>query len=207
MSNHIQPINDNFSISHGDELKDRKFYNNTVREYQVGCFLQNESKSNKHLTLHVDFVQSKGDFSIGTDGFELKENPGAVTEGFISFEVLNTQKVEISGLMASYKDGVKFFLVYIPQSTYLNKRYTKYQNKLLLFETKELYEWIISNEYLVAKNNKPKWSNALCYKVPVRDIDENVSFKNLIKATWNVTEDQLNQYGTPEGIDSLFVEL
>ena len=94
MKNHIQEINSGFSISHGDDLKDRKFYKNTVREYQVGCFLQNESKSNKHLTLHVDFVQSKGDFSIGTDGFELKENPGAVTEGFISFEVLNTQKVE-----------------------------------------------------------------------------------------------------------------
>ena len=204
MSNHRQLINENFSISHGDELKDRKFYSNTVREYQVGRFLQSKDES-KHLVLHVDFVQSKGDFSLNDIGFELKENSGALTSGYLSFELVNTRKVEISGIMQSYKDGVKYFLMYIPGRKYMNNRYSKYQNQLYLFDTKELYEWLISQEYIVAENNRTAYSNAVCFKVPLRYIVEH-SFKDLIKKTWTVTEDQLNSFGTPEGVDSYFVE-
>ena len=100
---------------------------------------------------------------------------------------------------------MKYFLMYIPGRKYMNNRYSKYQNQLYLFDTKELYEWLISQEYIVAENNRTAYSNAVCFKVPLRYIVEH-SFKDLIKKTWTVTEEELNSFGTPEGVDSYFVE-
>lgn len=207
MSNHIQEINSAFSISHGDELKDRKFYNNTVREYQIGSFLQKQNDNKDHLTLHVDFVQSKGDFSLGTKGYELKENSGALQSGYLSFEILNTRKIETSGILQSHKDGVENFIMYLPGRKWVHTRYSRYKDNLLMFDTKSLYEWLIKQEYIDAKNNRSAYSNAVCYQVPLRNISEFESFKNLIKQQYTVSEDELNSFGTPEGVDNYFVSL
>jgi hypothetical protein len=206
MTTHTSNVNENFSITHGDELKDRRFYSNTVREYQVGSYLQKQNDYKDHLSLHVDFVQSKGDFSLGAAGYELKENSGSLQSGYLSFEILNTRQIEPSGIMASHKFGVKNFIMYLPEGKWVHSRYSKYKDKLYIFDTKELYEWLIKQEYIDAKNNRSAYSNAICYQVPIRYLSENIGFQKLIKETYTVTQSELNSFGTPEGVDSLFLD-
>ena len=207
MSNHIQEINSGFSISHGDKLKTRGFYDNTIREYQVGSYLQKQNENKEHLTLHLDFVQSKGDFSLGAEGYELKENAGALKWGFLSFEVMNTKDIKPSGVMASQQFGVKNYIMYLPQKDWCNDRYKKFKHQLHIFDTEKLWKWLISQEYITAKNNFYVYSNALCYQVPVKYLSENTRFQSLIKQTYTVSEDELNSFGSPDGIDNYFVSL
>lgn len=206
MSVQIKKVNSNFSISYIDELKPRRFFDNTIQEYQIGCYLQKLSKQTKHLTLHCEHEQTKGDFSLDDDGFELKDNGGSLSSGYLSFEMIHTRNLIPSGILESRKNGVKYFLMYLQLGQYKKSKYKKHYNKLLLFETEPLYEWLVSNEYIVAENNKYSNSNALCYKVPLWYLDENISFKNLIKGTWNVCPGELEKFGKPEGIKNYFVQ-
>jgi hypothetical protein len=207
MEKHIQSIDKNFSISHGDELKTRSFYNNTIREYQVGSYLQKLNDYKDHLTLHLDFVQSSGDFSLGTEGFELKENAGALKWGYLSFEVMNTRDIKPSGVMASQQFGVRNYIMYLPEKNWSNDRYKKFKHQLHIFDTKALWQWLIRQEYITAKNNNYVYSNALCYQVPIKYLSDNTKFQALIKQSYTVSEDELNSFGTPEGLDNYFVQI
>jgi len=211
MNNSISKVNDNFSITHGDELKSRKFWYNTIREYQIGCYLQNLKEDKSHLTLHVDFVQSKGDFSLNQTGFELKENPQAIKHGDISFEIANTEQCKVSGILESYKNKVKYFVMYFPvlknkdgSKQWYSHDLKEHKDKLVIFDTNELFVWLKSKPYITAKHNMGADPNAICWRVPVNYLSDNSSFQSLIKSQYTVPLEELESFGKPPTIEKYF---
>ena len=138
----------NFSIPK-DKLKTRGFYDNTIREYQVGSYLQKQNENKDHLSLHLDFVQTKGDFSLGAEGYELKENAGALKYGYLAFEVMNTKEIKPSGVMASQQFGIKNYIMYLPEKNWSHDRYKKFKHQLHIFEPK--ITMVFRQEYINAK--------------------------------------------------------
>ena len=83
----------------------------------------------------------------------------------------------------------------------------KYQNfvdNLLVFQTKDLYEWATQREDLSAKNNRFIESSALCLKVPVSFITDSSSLSELIVNRIHIPENELKAIPVPEQIYSLF---
>lgn len=208
-------IKPNVNLSHSNILKERKFLPNTELEYRIGNYLLDKSDEQIDLTVHVDMVQSKGDFSLGLSDYELKENRGALSSGSISLEMINTDTMEPSGLMRSVLDEVQYFLIYLPvytkydkyKKTYVdsyNYRHKELKNNLILFNTIKLYEYLISREELEARNNKERYSNALCYKLPVSYIKDSKRVDELIVDRWIVEEQELNKITIPDQLYSLF---
>jgi hypothetical protein len=108
--------------------------------------------------------------------------------------------------MKSFNDGVPNFLMYLPGRKNNHTRYMKYHNTLFMFDTDRLWKWLKKQEYLNAKNNHSAYSNAICFQVPLRFVAECKSFQDLITKTYTVTEDELNAFGSPEGLQTYFVE-
>ena len=192
------------TLHHSNKKKVRHFLPNTIEEYRIGYHLWKQCKESRTFVLDVSWDQDKGDFTIGNDSFEYKSNRGALSSGNISLEVLNTGKCETSGLIKSYTDKVDYFLIYLPAYSNYNGKYNHLVDSLLLFRTNELYTWVKNREELTAVNNNYKDSNALCYKVPVKYIEDCESFKKLIVKKWVVRESELNKIKIPKELYTLF---
>ena len=195
-------VDENYSITHSDCLKEKKFLNNTILEYRISRYLQ-KIKPDYKVTLYVDLVQNNGDFKLGDKNWELKENRGALSSGYISLEIINTRKKELSGLLKSVKDGVDRFSIYLPTYKTYTTRYKSLVNNLLIFKTEELYNWVISQNEIKAENNKETYSNALCYKIPVKYVNDSVQFKSLYNKVI-IDENELENIKVPSELYNLF---
>ena len=195
-------VDENYIITHSDSLKERKFLENTKLEYRISRYLQNR-KADSKVTLFADLVQNKGDFQINEKTWELKENKGALSSGYISLEVIHTRKKEMSGLLKSVNDGVDNFAIYLSTYSSYTKRYKSLENEFLVFDTQELYNWVISQNEIKAENNKEKYSNALCYKIPVRYVKDSIAFNKLFKSI-KIDSNELNKIQIPDQLYGLF---
>ena len=195
---------ENYLITHSNELKSRDFLWNTIGEFRISRYLQTKKYNNVDSVLFADLVQSNGDFKIGDKTWELKENKGSLSSGYLSLEVINTQNRKPSGLLKSALDRVDKFAIYLSSYPKFNKRHKKVKDKLIVFNTKDLYEWIISQEEIKAENNKEVYSNALCYKIPVKYITDSASFSSLIIESYDIPEEELREIKAPQELYNLF---
>ena len=191
-------------LHHSNKKKSRHFLPNTIEEYRVGYYLWKQCPEPREYILDVSWEQNTGDFSIGNDSFEHKGNRGALSSGYISLEVMKTDTIEVSGLGKSNLDKVDYFLIYLPVYQNYKGKFPHLVDNLLMFRTNELYQWVRNREELNAVNNNFINSNALCYKVPIRYIEDCESFKNLIVKKWHMPEAELNKIKIPKEIYSLF---
>ena len=197
-------LDGNFTITHSEKLKSKDFLWNTILEYRIARYLQREIYNNSDAKLFADLVQDKGDFELNNKTWELKENKGSLSSGYLSIEVINTQYRKASGLLRSALDRVDKFAIYLSSYENFNKRHKKVKDKLIVFNTKDLYEWIISQEEIKAENNKEVFSNALCYKIPVKYITDSASFSSLIIESYDIPEQELKEIKIPKELFSLF---
>ena len=119
---------------------------------------------------------------------------------------MNTSTCEASGLFKSYIDDVDYFMVYLPVYNNYKGKYKHLVDKLLVFNTSKLYSWVKNREELSAKNNNFLNSNALCYKVPVRYIEDCLSFQELIIEQIDLPESVLQNIKVPKQLYSLFAD-
>ena len=199
----IIELENNVEIIRSEKLKERKFLYNTISEYRNGYYLREKYYAKQKFSLDVRFIQ-KGDYSIGKNSFELKENRGALSVSELSFEVFNTKKSEKSGLSLAFKDKVDYFLMYLPLYKPYKGKYSEYVENLLIFKTEDLYHWITQREELEARNNNFLNSNALCYKVPCSYLEDCESFKSLIRERIRIPEEELKKISVPKEIYSCF---
>jgi|13_taG_2_1085334.scaffolds.fasta_scaffold21845_2 hypothetical protein len=197
-------LDNNVTLLHSDKKKARHFLYNTIEEYRVGYFLWERTNKEKKFVLDVSWEQNTGDFTLADKSFELKSNRGALSSSALSFEVLNTSTCEPSGLFKSFMDNVDYFCVYLPVYKNYKGKYSHLVNKLLVFNTFKLHSWIKDREEISAKNNNFLHSNALCYKVPVKYIEDCKSFNELIIDQVDIPETELEKISIPKEIYSLF---
>ena len=197
-------LDENYLITHSKELKSRDFLWNTITEYKVSRYLQKNFYNNTNAKLFADLVQNNGDFELDNKTWELKENKGSLSSGYLSLEVINTRYRKASGLLRSALDRVDYFAVYLPSYSNFNKRHKKVKDKLIVFNTKDLYEWVISQDEIKAENNKEIYSNALCYKIPVKYITDSASFSELIIQEYDIPEEDIKEIKVPREIYGLF---
>ena len=100
-------LDENYLITHSKELKSRDFLWNTITEYKVSRYLQKNFYNNTNAKLFADLVQNNGDFELDNKTWELKENKGSLSSGYLSLEVINTRYRKASGLLRSALDRVE----------------------------------------------------------------------------------------------------
>lgn len=194
----------NSYLLRNSKLKPKYFTYNTEQEYRIGNYLWDKQGKESTFVLDARFNQDNGDFSLGDESYELKENRGCLHSGEISLELLDTKNNKISGLAKSLHDGVDYFVIYMPTYENYKGKYQNFVDNLLVFQTKELYEWATQRDDLCAKNNRFMESSALCLKVPVSFITDSSSLSELIVNRIHIPENELKAIPVPEQIYSLF---